>query len=203
MNFSALKAEVLRYLSPKDIPCDDRLDKMIDSDLCELSEMNGFRAVSAEYGERLGFLQKEPYSSFLDGSDGYFLIACTLGAEAERRIKRLSVTDMEHMVVYDACANAYLEYLAEEYKKSLAPVMSYTFCPGYGGSSAEDLKYILSELRAERIGLSLTDSFMMLPQKSIAGIIAKGVTPKMRCGDCAKKNNCAYRKDGKRCFRWK
>ncbi len=200
MNFSKLKSEAIRYLSYKNIACTEELDALIEKDLRELSKTSSFRFTYSEYTERLDFLKKEPYMSFLGRADRYYLVACTLGTEVERNLKRLFVTDMSHAVVYDACANAYLEYLENERKKEISNDLSYTFCPGYGKSKLEDIKIILSELKAERIGITLTEGCLMIPQKSIAGVAAKGVLPQMECGECVKKDNCVFRKEGKRCF---
>ncbi len=200
MNFSVLKEEALRYLSPHKMPPDAHLDALITESFETLMQFDSFRVLSAQYTSPLAFLQKEPYASFLQGAEGYFLIACTLGVEVDRHLRRLSASDLTKTVVFDACANAYLEQKSEEYKRTLGKQLSYTFCPGYAGSSLCDLSYIFAELKPEKIGMELTQNCLMLPQKSMAGIIAKGTAPQMRCEGCAKENDCVFRKEGKRCF---
>ena len=103
-------------------------------------------------------------------------------------------------LVLDATANAYLEAKADEYEKTIANNLSYRFCPGYQGSDVTDLKYIFEVLKPEKIGITLLDSGMMVPQKSMCGIIAIGKNEKKRCGDCIMLDNCAFRKVGKRCY---
>jgi hypothetical protein len=200
MNFSVLKEEALRYLSPHKMPFDAHLDALVSESFDTLCKLDSFRVLAAEYTSLLPFLKAEPYASFLQGSNGYFLIACTLGVEVDRHLRRLNISDLAHAIVFDACANAYLEQKSEDYKRTLGNDLSYTFCPGYAGSSLCDLSYIFKELKPEKIGMGLTQSGLMLPQKSMAGIIAKGVAPKMRCEGCAKQNDCIFRKEGKRCF---
>ncbi len=200
MNFSVLKEAVCRYLSVRDMPREAIPEEMIRACLAELERADSFRAIYAAYDEPLPILQKEPYASFLKDAEGYFLIACTLGVEVDRVIRRLSVTDLQRMLLYDACANAYLEWRAEEWKKSLAPAVSYTFCPGYGGSDIADLQELFDVLHPSRIGIELTPSGLMLPQKSLAGIVAKGTSPRPVCGDCIKKQDCKFRREGLLCF---
>ncbi len=203
MNFSALKDDILHLLSNGNTVAEDFADRLVDECLHELDSEDSFRFTSAQYTEPLPFLKNEPYSSFLAGSDGYYLVACTLGISTERKLARLSVTNMPKMVVYDACAGVYLEYMAEERKNEISRDLSYIFCPGYAGSSVTDLKYIFERLHPETIGITLTESGMMMPQKSIVGIAAHGTHPEMRCGECVRKNKCELRKEGKRCFRTK
>ncbi len=200
MNFSTLKPSVYHYLSYRKMPCDPSVDSMICECLDELERMDSFRFLYAEYDEPLDFLRCEPYASFLAGADGYFLIACTLGLEADRIIRRLSITDMPKMIVFDASANAFLEYMAENNKKQLGKSLSYTFCPGYAGSSVEDLKFVFKELAPHRIGMELNESNLIIPQKSMAGIVAKGISPAMHCGGCIKEKNCFFRKEGRLCY---
>ncbi len=201
MNFSEFKSLTYHYLSPHAVAPDGETDRAILSCLEELEAADCFRALHAEYDAPPEFLKNEPYASFLEGADGCYLIACTLGAEIDRRLRRLSVTELSRMLLFDAAANAYLEMCAEAYKNALEPGLSYIFCPGYQGSDVGDLRFIFDELRPSRIGIELTEAGLMLPQKTIVGIAGRGNTPAMRCGDCVKKQDCVFRKEGKVCFR--
>ncbi len=200
MNFSTLKADALAYLSPKQIPLDAQTEQALQECFSYLLAHDSFRFVSAEYDAPLDFLRAEPYASFLEGAQGYYLIAGTLGIEIDRHLRALSLTDLAKALLFDACANAYLEAKMQEEKALLHPQLSYTFCPGYAGSDLHDLSIIFDALKLEKMGMELTSSYLMLPQKSIVGIVAKDVTPAMRCGDCAKKSNCTFRKEGRTCF---
>ncbi|MEE1115760.1 MAG: hypothetical protein UH851_02750 [Clostridia bacterium] len=201
MNFSTIKPSVYHYLSYRKMPCDPSIDSMICECLDELERMDSFKFLYAEYDELLDFLHAEPYASFLTGSDGYFLLACTLGIEVDRVIRCLSLTDMTKMIIFDASANAFLEYMAETHKKQLGEKLSYIFCPGYAGSSVDDLKFIFRELDLKRIGMELNESNLIIPQKSMVGIVGKGISPQMRCDGCIKEKNCFFRKEGRLCYR--
>ncbi len=200
MNYSVLKEAVYRYLSYREICPSQEIDERICHFSETLDRLDSFRYLVAEYDRPLDFLRTEPYTSFLFGTNGYYLFACTLGVKVDRMLHKLALSEPADMILLDACANAYLEHRTNEVKNALAPEVSYLFCPGYQGSPLSDVKYIFNQLHPERIGVELTDTYMMIPQKSLVGIIGKGASPEKKCGDCAKQNNCVYRKVGKLCF---
>ncbi|MBO5908757.1 MAG: hypothetical protein J6Q67_03115 [Clostridia bacterium] len=197
MDFFLFKSRVYGYLSYLKIEESEEVNVLISNCLDRLTENDLFSYRFAEYKESLDFMKKEPYTSFLSGSDGYYLVASTLGDKVDEIIKPLKD---KSKLIFDACANAYLEMKNEELRESLGDDLSYMFCPGYQGSDAAELKYILAEIKAYELGINLLPSGMMLPQKSMAGIYAKGVSPQKKCGNCVKINDCAYRKAGKLCF---
>ncbi len=200
MNCSDIISCVYEYLSFRKIERTEQIDNLINASFNELQEMNSFKYLYHEMSTPLDFLKSEPYASFLSGSTGYFLVATTLGAEVDRKIKRYSLSDTVKMLVFDATANAYLEAKADEYEKTLGSNLSYRFCPGYQGSKASDIKYIFDVLKPEKIGIELLESGMMVPQKSMCGIIAIGKNEKKKCGSCIMLADCAYRKADKKCY---
>lgn len=200
MNCSDIIDAVYGYLSVRKIEKNKEIDALINDCFYELEKLNSFKYIYVKQLAKLCFLDKEPYLSFILGADAYFLVAATLGVEVDRLIKRYAVTDMMRAIVLDATANAYLEFKADEYEKTLGENLSYRFCPGYQGSSVTDLKYIFPVLKPEKIGITLLESGMMIPQKSMCGIIAIGKNEKKRCGDCIMLDDCSFRKGGKRCY---
>ncbi len=200
MNFSEITNSVYNYLSFRQLIRSKEIDALIKESFDELVSLDSFRYIYAEYDKLLDFLKKEPYVTFLSGINGYFLVCTTLGAEVDRLIRRYSLTSMVKGLVFDASANAYLEYKADEYEKTFGSELTYRFCPGYQGSSALDLKYIFNELKPEKIGIELLPSGMMTPQKSICGIVGKGKNKAKKCAGCIMLDECAYRKVDKRCY---
>lgn len=200
MNYSDIKSSAYEYLSYRNVEKSDELDKKLERYIEQIISLDTFKAVYAEYDALPQFEEKEPYKSFLKGAQGIYLIVCTLGSEIDRQIKRRALSDMPEMILFDACANSILEYKSEEFKNGISSDLSYLFCPGYQGSELSDIKMIFELLKPEKIGVTLTDSFMMVPQKTLAGIAAKGVNPQKKCGNCARLNNCVYRKVGKLCY---
>lgn len=200
MNCSDIKKQVYTYLGFKGVQPDGGVDCLISECLTELEKSAQF-AYRYKFFEKFpAFLSKEPYASFLDGCTGVMLSVATLGAEVDKRIKYFGRTDMAKSVVLDACASAYLERLADEYEKSLGGNLTYRFCPGYGGSDISDIKYIFGLIQPEKIGVSLLDSNLMLPQKTMAGIVGVGKSAKKSCTGCFLMEHCEYRKEGARCY---
>lgn len=200
MNCSDIIDSVCEHLSLRKIERTAEIEVLVSECYDELEGLNSFKYIHCKQTNLLEFLNYEPYLSFINGASGYFLVATTLGVEVDRLIKRYTLTNMTKAIVFDATANAYLEFKADEYEKTLGDNISYCFCPGYQGSSVTDLQYIFPILKPEKIGISLLPSGMMVPQKSMCGIIAIGKNEKKRCGNCALLGKCAYRKVGKRCY---
>ncbi len=200
MNCSDINDKTFEYLALRKIEKNDMTATLVLECFNEISNLNSFKYIYSKYDEMLPFLDKDPYLSFLSGSEGYYLVATTLGATVDRLIKKYSVTDMLKAIVFDSVSNAYLEVKADEYEKSIAPNLSYRFCPGYQGSDVGDIKYIFDVLHPEKIGIELLPSGMMTPQKSMCGILAIGKKVNKSCGNCLMLNTCLFRKEGKRCY---
>ena len=200
MNFSEIKPRIYNYLGVKGIQPSPENDELILSCYTELEQIVQFNYIYKSYAAPPDFLQKQPYTDFLAGTTGVILCATTIGTVIDRRIGRLTRTDLSRAIVLDACASAYLEARADEYEKTIADDLTYRFCPGYNGSSTDDLKHIFRLLRPEKIGITLNKSNFMLPSKSMAGIIGIGRSADKHCEDCIMQKKCRYREEGKRCY---
>ena len=200
MNCSDIGKSICNYLGYGKAEPDENVRRLISECLAELEKIHGFKYQYKIFDRVPAFLEKEPYSSFLNGCSAVILCVCTLGAEVDRKIKYLERADMRKSLVFDACASAYLERLADEFEMSLGKNLTYRFCPGYGGSDISDIKYIFDLLKPEKIGVTLLGSTLMLPQKSMAGIIGVGKTAKKTCDGCINASSCAYRKEGATCY---
>lgn len=200
-NYSDLINLCYAYIGYKIDNKDLYIEKKVLEALKELEEISQFKYIYSEYTSVIEVLNKEPYLKFLKGSDKYFIVATTLGVLVDKRISLLSKIDMPYMVIFNACAAAYLEYLADNYEyNNLGDDISYRFCPGYGGSSVKDLLELKKYIRIDKIGIQLFDSGMMLPEKSMMGIVAKNKNNNKTCDCCILNNNCKYKKEGKKCF---
>ena len=200
MNFSDIKPRIYNYLGAKGVESSPETDDLIFTCYTETEQTAQFNYLYKAYTTPPDFLQKQPYADFLAGTTGVILCAVTIGAKPDRRIRQLTRTDLSKAIVLDACADAYLEARADEYEKTIADNLTYRFCPGYGGSSTDDLKHIFRLLRPEKIGMTLSDSNFMLPSKSMAGIIVIGKSSTKSCESCIMQKSCKYREEGKRCY---
>ena len=202
MNYSDLHALILTYLGFHG--ADGETETLISEVLPRVEEAARFRRSEGRFTALPLFLQKEPYLSFLSGCSSVVLEAVTLGGEVDllirRLIRRISKEDMAAGVVADACASALLETLADEAEEPWGKQRTYRFCPGYGGSDISDVKYILEAVRGERIGITMQQSGLMLPQKTMAGFFGIGKTAQKSCAGCILSEHCAYRKEGRVCY---
>ena len=81
-------------------------------------------------------------------------------------------------------------------------LLSYRLCPGYGDIPLSFNREIARVLDVGKtLGVTLTPDHLMIPQKSMLGLIGIG-TPerKKQCGQCVMKEDCAFRKRGQRCY---
>ena len=154
-------------------------------------------------------LEGESVRQLLRGCTAVIFLAATLGAEAENLVRRAQITDMSDAVILDACGNAAIENvcdnLCDDLASAEAPLyLTDRFSPGYGDlplSRQPDFCRLLDAQR--RIGVTLTDSGLMLPQKSVTALA--GVTPEpprrrfRGCAYCEMFADCSYRKDGITC----
>ncbi len=201
-NYSDLIRLCYAYIGYKEnVNKDLFIEESVKKALKELEEISAFKYIYAEFSSVIPTLNKEPYLKFFKGSTNYYLVATTLGPIVDKRIALLSKTDMPYMVIFNSCAAAYLEYLADNYETSnLGDDISYRFCPGYGGSSVSDLLELKNYLKLDKIGIQVFESGMMLPEKSMFGIIAKNKNEEKTCDGCTKLKDCKYLKEGSKCY---
>ena len=164
MSFLNLINNTKKYLK---INCNDNIyDEKIIKCLKELEEIKDFKFIYTEYDYLLDFLNHQSYIKYLNGSNRYLLIASTLGISVERKIQYLSKTDNEMMVIMDAASSCYLEYLTDKAQNELG------LDSGYNKTDINDNKIIYNFLSANKIGIEMLPSCMMVPQKSMIGVIA-------------------------------
>lgn len=139
-----------------------------------------------------------------DSCHSCIIIGCTLGQEIDRYLKYLSKIDMTKMTIFDAVASSYIEEASDQYQETLSlGEHTFRFCPGYGSVPIELNKTLARILdMSKHIGLTIQDSNILLPQKSMIGMIGIGDTNyKKHCFSCIKKQDCIFRKRGQRCYK--
>ena len=112
----------------------------------------------------------------LKGCKRVILFGATLGTEVDRRIKLASFTDTAKTSAYHAAGAALIEdvcdELEEKIKAELGVSLRQRYSPGYFDLKIEEQAkfFTLLEL-TKRIGLTLTDSYLMVPSKSVTAFI--------------------------------
>lgn len=216
------KSEVLRYLGCNNQSVSEETSEMIDrlADHClniasPKSIYRRYRieqsADSISLSESCIILPGEDIVRHLDGCRSCVVMAVTAGMAVERELIRLQRISMTEAVVFDACANVYVESYADCIQGEIARVaasegeyITDRYSPGYGDFPLEMQKVLIPALECEkRIGLTVTDSALLIPHKSVTAVIGLRDTPADKtcrdCKNCNMYNTCTMRKNGDRC----
>jgi len=146
---------------------------------------------------------------FLKDCDQVILMAATLGLEVEKLLRRTQARDMALAVILDAAASAAIENVCDNLCADLAEAfapryLTDRFSPGYGDFpiSQQGALFRLLDI-SRRIGISLSESGLMVPQKSVTALIGVSDRPQAGrsrgCAACAMFADCTYRKGGTSC----
>lgn len=137
----------------------------------------------------------------LEGCREVLLLGATLGSKIDRAIRRLSLTSVAEGAAAQAVAASLIESYCDELQSEINTSnlsQRPRFSPGYGDWNLEEQKLMLQALDcARKIGLTLTDGYMMAPTKSVTAVIGLGTETKcvwnkcMTCGNV----NCPYREE--------
>lgn len=131
------------------------------------------------------------------------LLGATLGVMLERKLKYYGKSNMTRAAVMDAVSSAYLEEYCDGYEEELGYTnRTYRLCPGYGDIPLSFNREIARVLDiGKTLGITLTPDNLMIPQKSMLGLVGIGASGrKKQCGKCVMKNDCPFRKRGQRCY---
>lgn len=207
--------EVVRYLGYRGTEPDEAVRMLIFACIDEIniaavpkficerfplsySEETGFQAGSLNFSSHS--LQRN-----LAGCQEVFLFAATIGIAVDTLIRRTAMMDSAKGLVMQAAAAAAIEAFCDEENDRLREQVKAEglflrprFSPGYGDLTLECQRDFLRVLNARKnIGLTLTDSGLMVPIKSITAIIGISSIPtachREGCELCSK-TDCAYRR---------
>ena len=116
---------------------------------------------------------------------------------------------MGEAVIFDACGSAWVESGCDAAEAEIAArfkgrYLTDRFSPGYGDLPLSLQPAVLAALDAEkRLGIHLSDSFLMTPSKSVTAVIGVSDEPQPArvrgCGSCVMNKTCDYRKGGTTC----
>ena len=207
-----LKKPALNYLRYRKGEVPGEIDRLLDETILEIEKTAQPKAAAA-----LFYLEQEPLriqetgdripgnqmKELMADCEKCLLVGCTLGISMERKIKLYEKVDMTRAVVMDAAASAYLEQFCDAYEEKLGyPDRTYRACPGYGDFPLA-FNQIIGKLLdiSRKLGITITESGLMIPQKSMLGVIGIGDTGRKKsCESCVRKKDCPFRKRGERCY---
>lgn len=209
------RKEALRYLGYRDVQPDAAVEERIARCAADLQAAAQPKSVFASfplsYPEEgaLAFagvvIHSRNLLRNLKGCRRVYLMAATLGIGPDRLIARASAVRMSDAVIYQAVAAAMIESYCDEVNESIRREAGRDglycrprFSPGYGDFRIEhqhDLCRLLDTSR--RIGLTVTESCLLAPVKSVTAVIGLSDTPqpchRRGCEEC-KKTDCAFRR---------
>lgn len=141
-------------------------------------------------------------ASYLKGVTTYCLFVATAGKEYDAYIHHLKQSDIVKEFVADALGSVIAEAGVEAMAKDIGisnPELrqSLPYSPGYCGWNIMEQSKLFSFFPDMPCGITLTDSFLMSPVKSVSGIIGLGETLKPQPYHCelCKNKNCYKRKE--------
>ena len=137
------------------------------------------------------------------------LLLCTLGAGFEARLRAVSARDMAQAAMLDACGSAYVEAGCFDAETAVAArfpdkFLTDRFSPGYGDLPLALQPALCAALNAQRrLGVTVTESLLMVPMKTVSAVIGLADTPQPArvrgCAFCARRETCEFRKSGQTC----
>lgn len=182
------KNEVLRYMKILPEQCTPELDQQITQGTEELLGIIRPRYIYREFdchveGIHLtvGTMEADSVSlsKHLAPCTKAVLMAATLGHEVDRLLHRLHLTDMGKAVIYQAISVTIIEAYCDDIEAEIVEdakkrgyQTKWRFSPGYGDFAIEHQRNFFSMLDCPKnTGMTLTDTFMMNPIKSVTAII--------------------------------
>ncbi|MBO5889721.1 MAG: Vitamin B12 dependent methionine synthase activation subunit [Clostridia bacterium] len=184
-NYSAPKInkkEILRYLGVKEEI--SKISAIVDECLKEVYDKLSYKVCFCKFPIKiengvlnLGFttLTSKDLLKNLQGAKEIILFTATIGIGLDRLIQRYSAVSQVKAVVFQAIGAERIESLCNLFNSEIKKEYKLTkprFSPGYGDFPLEVQKDIISVLSASKnIGVTLNESLLMSPSKSVTAII--------------------------------
>lgn len=140
------------------------------------------------------------------------VMAATCGLSNERELQRQRALGGIQALAFDAAGSALVEaaadacnaaIIAEAHDEGL--YTNYRYGPGYGDLSLSIQQNVVKVLEADKVlGISTTESNMLIPQKSITafvGLFERPQNMQPTCKRCSFAQYCTLRKKGQTCYR--
>lgn len=118
-------------------------------------------------------------SSFLSNCKEAALMSATAGNSIMEAIKEKTNQDnLAAAVVYDATASEIvdagldwiMDYLNQQVRRERKTLLPRRFSAGYADFDLKNQKVLYQKLQMEKIGVTITDEFILLPEKSVTAV---------------------------------
>lgn len=173
-----------------------------------------YRIFPVEQGQLQGVdfpLEGEDIHRHLEHCSQAVLMAATLGPEVETLLMRTQITDMARALILDSCASTAIENICDNLETDLrtryeaqGQYLTDRFSPGYGDMPISQQRGFCELLDTRRrIGLTVSQSGIMIPRKSVTAVMGVSDVPRKRrssgCANCSMFRTCQIRKNGQSC----
>lgn len=215
-------AEVVRYLGHRQQPIDERLRDQITEAAAAVRSVARPCYIYRFYDVHCGAehcllgngalaLPGADIGRLLAAASSCAVMTATIGSGVDTALAQLSRTSMAEAVIFDACATAAVESVCDRVEEEIADCarqqgryITARFSPGYGDLPVEVQPQIVRLLDTHRqIGVSITESCMLVPSKSVTALIGLLDTPpglgRDGCAGCSQYERCCYRRKGGTC----
>lgn len=122
-------------------------------------------------------IEKLPFESkdlrrCLGAAKRFYLFAATLGHEVDLLIRRTAALSAADLLIVQAVAATAIEQYIDDVEPTLEGPRTRRYSPGYGDLPLDVQPKFLSLIEAEKsLGITLTDTNLMIPSKSVTAII--------------------------------
>ncbi len=185
---SIKKSEIYRYLGYKTgFAADETVAAMIDEILENV--LSGsvpkvcYKKFAVEFQDGIDFgfmrVKSKELAVNLQGCFEAVIFAATIGIYTDRQIQKETILSPARACIYQAVGATVIEAVCDEFNEWIRErevekghLISPRYSPGYGDVSLEIQKDICQELSSAKLaGITLTDSLLMVPEKSVTAII--------------------------------
>lgn len=212
--------ETLRYLGYKSNNADSKILNLINEVDTELQNSIIPKSIHKECicsiidDETVQFdnspIKSKSLTQHLTGCSRAVVFAATLGTAPDTLVKKYTITNLAKASIVQAAGAALIESFCDELQETIREAalkeglfLTQRFSPGYGDLSLNYQPLIFDILEcSKRIGITLTDTYLMLPTKSVTAIIGlkksstdntDNLSCKNKCISCPN-TECAYRR---------
>lgn len=192
------RKEILRYAGAKENTPETEI--LIESCVDEVQDKLTYKVCYGHFPISFIEIKSEKLAKNLSGCDSFVLFGATIGIEIDRLIAKYGKTAPSKALILQAIGAERIESLCDEFCRFIECEYGYTkprFSPGYGDLPLEVQKDFFRILEpGKRIGLSLNESMLMSPSKSVTAIVGisnEKDSIKKSCLTCDK-TDCLFRR---------
>ena len=194
-DFPVNRREIWRYAGFKGQP-DKPLNELLDMVIADFEGKLNYRVCYRKFCDLSFGKDSKDLQKALRGSKEVVLFAATVGLEIDRYIAKYQHISASRALLAQAYGAERIEALCDAFCQEFAG-RTRRFSPGYGDLPLEAQKEIFALLDCSKhIGVSLNDSLLMTPSKSVTAVFGIGGAMEScaeKCEFCSN-SECNYRR---------